>query len=136
MALVITTKTTKDELQAEVERLQGIEAKHQELVDQIHNPSEPAHDARLDINLGKMEPNEVQRRGFEVTEAGYVYKFTGSCRSDLGYNVDSLKGRAVFAAQDAFDLAKLGVDQGGNPAWRGWPEFTTDREIIVTVEVR
>jgi len=142
MALTITSKTTKDELEAEVRRLHDIEAKLEVEVDdlkrQIHRLEESGafESDRLDLDLGPIGPTEVQRRGWQTNEKGYVYKFVGSCKSDLGYNVDSLMGRAVYAANDAFSLDKLGVDKGGNAAWEGWPAFSVDREIIITVEVR
>jgi hypothetical protein len=142
MGLTITTKTTKDELIEEVERLHDIEAELEklkaELRDKIGGEVDDlqAQSDRLDLDLGPIGPTEVQRRGWQTNEKGYVYKFVGSCKSDLGYNVDSLMGRAVYAANDAFSLDKLGVDKGGNAAWEGFPAFSTEREIIVTVEVR
>lgn len=162
MALQITSKTTKDELEAEVRRLQEIEGEFAKVKtelavangalktvtserDDIADDLEGAHkqlakaggsSKRLDLELGPIGATEVQRRGWQVSEEGFVYKFVGSCKSDLGYNVDSLKGRAVYAANDAFSLDKLGVDKGGNAAWEGWPAFSVNREIIITVEVR
>jgi hypothetical protein len=142
MGLTITTKTTKDELIEEVERLHDIEAELEklkaELRDKIGGEVDElkAQSDRLDLDLGPIGPTEVQRRGWQTNEKGYVYKFVGSCKSDLGYNVDSLMGRAVYAANDAFSLDKLGADKGGNAAWENWPAFSVDREIIVTVEVR
>ena len=166
MGLTITTKTTKDELEAEVRRLQDIEAEatklksdleliggalkkangeRDELDGEVDNLKLKIHrleesgafeSDRLDLDLGPIGPTEVQRRGWQTNEKGYVYKFVGSCKSDLGYNVDSLMGRAVYAANDAFSIDKLGVDKGGNAAWENFPPFSTEREIIVTVEVR
>jgi len=142
MGLTITTKTTKDELEAEVRRLHDIEAELEMLKAEHRDKTGgeagdlKAQSDRLDLDLGPIGPTEVQRRGWQTNEKGYVYKFVGSCKSDLGYNVDSLMGRAVYAANDAFSLDKLGVDKGGNAAWESFPPFSTEREIIVTVEVR